>query len=484
LQSSYSEILSEGLAVPAGRERILVLLDRTIFYGLVLVIALTAIPYGTVDPWSEALFECAIFLLTLLWAVHGFIAGSWRMGNMRIVWPMIGLVMLAIVQSIAWWKTDVAGEQVWFTISADPFESWTFAFRVAALVLAALLVIRFTSNTKRLGVLVHAIIAVALASALFGIARQVMQHQTGFLLSRLQLEQGYGQFINKNHFPYLMEMAIGLAAGVALMPAGRRDRVPLYLSGILLMGAAIILSRSRGGLLSFLVEISFAVLLFVYARRVDGPDAAKGKARPGRSRAIALAVVIIATLVAGIAGGVVWLGGDQLATGLETATTELSGTDSSEMHEGARRRDIWRATWRMFKVHPIAGAGLGGYWAEIPVYHPASGVSTPQQAHNDYLELLASGGVVGALLFVWLALALIKQARQSINVTQGFQRAVVLGAIVSIVGVGMHSIVDFGLHVTINALVLVVLLALVSLGKLPRGDVARKAGLAVRKADE
>src|SRR6266478_1104615 len=139
------------------------------------------------------------------------------------------------------------------------------------------------------------------------------------------------------------------------------------------------------------------------------------------------------------------------------------------MREGARRRDIWGATWRMFKSHPIAGAGLGGYWAEIPVYHPASGVSTPQQAHNDYLELLASGGILGALLLVWLAVALIRQARQSISVTQGFQRAVLLGAIVSMVGVGMHSIVDFGLHVTINALVLVVLLAVISLGKLPGG---------------
>jgi O-antigen ligase len=90
-------------------------------------------------------------------------------------------------------------------------------------------------------------------------------------------------------------------------------------------------------------------------------------------------------------------------------------------------------------------------------------VLTPQQAHNDYLELLASGGLVGAGLFVWFAVMLVRQVRKSVNVPQGIQRAVMLGAIIAVVGAGVHSIVDFGLHITINALVFVVLLAILCL---------------------
>ena len=445
------------------RGRVLVLLDLSIFYGLIVVIALTAIPYGTVESWSEALFECAVFFLTLLWIVHGFIAGSWLIGNTRLGLPMIFLVLLALVQSVAWWRTDLAGEQVWFSLSADPFETWAFAFRMAALVLAAMLVIRFASNTKRLGILVHAIIAVAIASALFGIARQAMQHRQGFMLARLQPEQGFGQFINKNHFAFLMEMAIGLVVGMALMQRGRRERVLLYLSALLLMWAAIVLSNSRGGLLTITVQVIFAALLFANSRTFAREKSADQRGWTRWTRSIAVTTVMIGALLLIIVVGVVWLGGDQLATGLETATAEMSGVDVSEMHEGARRRDIWRATWEMFKAHPIAGVGLGGFWAEVPVYHPASGVLTPQQAHNDYLELLASSGILGAVLFIWFAVALIKQARQSVNASQGFQRAVLLGAIIGLVGVGVHSIVDFGLHITVNALVFVVLLAIISI---------------------
>jgi O-antigen ligase len=117
----------------------------------------------------------------------------------------------------------------------------------------------------------------------------------------------------------------------------------------------------------------------------------------------------------------------------------------------------------MFEAHPVVGAGLGAFWAEVPVFHDASGASTPQQAHNDYLELLASGGIVGAALFIWFAVALVREFSRSITTSEGFQRAVSLGAIIGLVGVGVHSIVDFGLHITINALVFVVLLALLSL---------------------
>jgi O-antigen ligase len=351
---------------------------------------------------------------------------------------------------------------------------------MAALVLAALLVIRFTSNTKRLGILVHAIIAVAIASALFGIARQAMQHGQGFVLPRLNPDQGFGQFINKNHFAFLMEMAVGLVVGVALMRRGRHERVLLYLSVLLLMWAAIVLSNSRGGLLTIMVQAIFAVLLFANSRTFAREKSANQKGLIRWTRSIAVSLVMIGALLLVIVVGVVWLGGDQLATGVETATSEMTGVDVSEMHEGARRRDIWRATWQMFKAHPIAGAGLGGFWAEVPVYHPASGVLTPQQAHNDYLELLASGGILGAALFIWFAGALIRQARQSVNATKGFQRAVNLGAIIGLGGVGVHSIVDFGLHITINALVFVALLAIISLKTLAVKNRSREGRAAAR----
>jgi O-antigen ligase len=469
-QSHSGEHLSATAQAKSSR---LALFDGLIFYGLVAVIVLAAVPYGTVEPWSEGLFECAIFFLTLLWIIHGFIAGSWQIGNTSLFRPLAALVLLAVLQSVNWWKTSSGGEQVWFALSADPFESWVFAFRLGALVLAGALVLRFTSSTKRLGILVHAIIAIAVGAAVFGILRQVMQHDLGFGLSRLQLDWGFGQFLNKNHFAFLIEMALGLVVGVAFMQRGRRDRALVYAAVLLLLWAAVILSKSRGGLLTIAVQSIFAVLLFVNSRRLGKEHSSDERSWIRWTRSLGITVVATGALLLIVVGGVVWLGGDQLATGVETASSEM-GPDTSEMHENARRRDIWRATWLMFKAHPIAGAGLGGYWAAVPTYHLASGVLTPEQAHNDYLELLASAGILGVLLLGWFLVALFVQARQSIKDGKGFQRAVALGIIISLVGVGVHSIVDFGLHITINALVFVSLLGMLSLKQMESQAATRK----------
>ena len=112
-------------------------------------------------------------------------------------------------------------------------------------------------------------------------------------------------------------------------------------------------------------------------------------------RLLAARVALVGLLLAGILFGTLWIGGDRLVS-----TIEAAGSDSTAIteREGASRNDIWRASAKLFAAHPVLGAGFGAYWARISAHHDASGVLVPQEAHNDYLELLASGGVVGLLL--------------------------------------------------------------------------------------
>jgi putative inorganic carbon (hco3(-)) transporter len=431
-----------------------------IFYSLIVLIPLVAIPYGAVAPWWEAIFECTVFFLGVLWIVHGLWAGSRGLGNASLFYPLIALVLFAALQSLPLWRMDSAGNKVWYSISSDAFESWRFALKTAALALAGILLIRYTTNRQRLSTLVHAIIGVGVACALFGIMRQAMQHSPGFLLPLLKPGLGFAQFINKNHFAYLMEMGIGLAAGVAIVRSGSRERILIYLAALLLMLVALILCNSRGGRLALVAQVVFAPVIFLNV------TSAANQTRRSWARSLAIKATVIVSLLLVIIGGAVLIGGDQLATGADTAAIELSGADTSELHEGARRRDIWRASLKMFKAHPLLGAGFGGYWAEVPVFHEASGILTPQQAHNDYLEVLASGGIIGAALMGWFAVAVINQTRKRLITTDGIQRAAVWGASIGLVGVAVHSVVDFGLHTTINAFVFVALLAIVSLNPL------------------
>jgi O-antigen ligase len=424
--------------------RILVaLLNKLVFGALIVLIVFTSIPYGTVEPWWKAAFVCAVFAICILALIESLITGDNRIRGKSVLLPMLALSALAFLQTLSLGARTEANLQVWNAVSADPYQTRFFALQMLALTAFLALLYRYASTERRVRILVYTVLAIAVASAVFGILRQSTQQQTGFLLPLLKQNQGYGQFINKNHFAYLMEMAFGLGLGLILGGGVKRDRVMIYVALLLPIWTALVLANSRGGVLAMIAQIVVAVLLFTSVQRVR--------------QSFVLRAVLLVVLVIGIALGTIWVGGDRLATNFEGASSEFA---SDTTRQGVSRNEIWRATLKMFAAHPILGVGLGGYWIGITAYHDASGLMTPQEAHNDYLELLSSGGVIGFALGVWFLVAVFRQARQNLLADVGYVRAVRLGAMLGIVGVAAHSLVDFGLHILVNAVVLMTLITM------------------------
>ena len=413
------------------------MLKKLIFGTLLSLLIIAAIPYGTVEPWWKAAFVCAVFMICVVAIID---TRSLKIAEGSILLPMLALSALGFVQTLSFGSQQVAGITVRNTISADPFQTRFFALQMLALTAWLALLYRYVNTESRMRALVYTILGVAVVSAIFGVLRQATQHQIGFVLPLLRPTQGYGQFINKNHFAYLMEMAFGLVIGLALAAGIKRERLLIYVALLLPIWTALVLSNSRGGILAMLVQIVSAALLL-----------------GSRRQATVLRAALLVVLVAGVLFGTLWLGGDRLASNFENATSELNPAETN-MRAGVSRNEIWRATLKMFAAHPITGVGLGGYWIGITAYHDASGLMTPREAHNDYLELLSSGGLVGLAIGVWFALMLIRAVRANLAIDTGYIRALRFGAILGITGVAAHSLVDFGLHIMVNAIVFVSLI--------------------------
>jgi len=431
-------------------------LGRVIFSCALLLIVLAAIPYGSVEFWWASFFEVGVFAVTALWAVEAFVCGfHWR----RWMWLMIPAAVLTLYSLLQ------------TTISADPFETYHFALKLAALSLLGALLLRFTTSRARLVALVLTVIGVGAASAVFGILRQSMQHaDLGFVLRALPRGVGYAQIISRNQFAFMMEMALGAALGMVFRRGGRYEASLFHLALALPVGAALILANSRGGVLTMMCQLLLLALLVVptpAAREVEGPR----DARPARRRrllvSLAARAVLVASLLVLAAVAVVRVGGERVVSNLSTVGEELGPGDATTRWN-TRRVDIWRATWEMIKEHPLAGVGFGGYWTAITEYHDASGAYTPQQAHNDYLEILASGGAIGCAIFLWLGVVLLRRARKALVHGDSFRRAACMGALVGLFGVAVHSLFDFGLHLTINSALFVALLA-VATADIPDG---------------
>ena len=417
------------------------LLNKLVFGALVALIVLTAIPYGTVEPWWKAAFVCGVFAICILALIESLITGKIEIRGKPVLLPMLALSALAFLQTLSLGARTEANLQVWNAISADPYQTRFFILQILALTAFLALLYRYASTERRIRVLVYTVLAIAVVSAVFGILRHSTQQQAGFLLPLLKQNQGYGQFINKNHFAYLMEMAFGLGLGIILGGGVKRDRIMIYVAVLLPIWTALVLANSRGGVLAMIAQIVVAVLLLTSVQKI--------------TQSFALRAVLLVALVIGIVLGTIWVGGDRLATNFENASSELA---SDTLRQGVSRNEIWRATLKMFAAHPILGVGLGGYWIGITAYHDASGLMTPQEAHNDYLELLSSGGVIGFALGVWFVVAVARLVRQNLVEDVSYMRAVRFGAILGIVGVAAHSLVDFGLHIIVNAVVFMMLI--------------------------
>ncbi|HET6977624.1 MAG TPA: O-antigen ligase family protein [Pyrinomonadaceae bacterium] len=423
-------------------------LSKLIFAALLGLIAIAPIPYGTVEPWWKATFICAVFAICIVALIETIKNPIRRIDGASILLPMLALALLALLQTISLGSRSEANLTVWNTISADPYQTRFFALQILALTAFLALLYRYASIDRRVRVLVFTVLAIAVASAVFGILRQTTQQQTGFLLPLLKQNQGFAQFINKNHFAYLMEMAFGLGVGIVVGGGVARERMMIYVALLLPVWTGLVLANSRGGIIAMLAQILVAVMLLVSGFSSDYE-------LPQIARSAALRTLLLVILVVGILFGALWVGGDRLASNFEAATSEIT---ISNTREGASRNEIWRATLKMFAAHPIAGVGLGGYWIGITAYHDASGLMTPQEAHNDYLELLSSAGLIGLALGVWFVVAVVRKTRENLSIDTGFKRAVRLGAVLGLTGVAAHSLVDFGLHITANAIVFVVLI--------------------------
>lgn len=419
-----------------------------VFYALVALLPLAAAPYASVEPWWTALFDAVVFVLTALWAVEGALAGRWVTRAHALLLPCLGLAALAFLQSVSLPFVGV--------VSFDAYESRIFALRMLAFTLYAAMLLRYATTERRLRALVVAVVCVGGASALFGLFRQASQReQLGFVLPLLQKGEGYAQFVSRNHFAYLAEMSLGLAAGLATWygrsRAASRGKLLLCAAAALLLWATLVLSRSRGGVFAMLCQAFFITAVYGLTR-----EAGRGSGRAATlMRASAARVVVALVLLSLIVLGTVWVGGDPLAERIGAVGEEVAGRDAARVERPA----IWADTVRLALQHPLAGAGLGGYWIAIRKTHGGSGVMVPRQAHNDYLELFASAGLLGVLLLAAFLFLFVKRVRGRLRVGTPFARAVALGALAGLFGVAVHSLVDFGLHVTANAFVCAALLA-------------------------
>ncbi len=316
------------------------------------------------------------------------------------------------------------------------------------------------NSRKRIELAVLSILVLCSLEALYGIIQAYSG--AGYVLwyRRGPHMAVSGTYINRNHFAGLMEMGLLLAASYAAAISVRkrtrktipslktsfRARISRFLSGeqrlnkrILIifagaiMGVGLILSGSRGGIMSAAAGMLAMGLLFMLK---------SGHRKKG---------VIVLCLFLLISAYSLYIGIEYPASRFDYF---------GETFENRTR--LTRNTLEMFKDYMITGVGGGSFFYAYPRYQsPEIARKSVGHAHNDWAELMAESGITGLVLFLAGIIYYLYRKLRLWRI-RGDSFAVCLGAAPMAVGaaIGFHSLMDFNLHLPANCMTFIAVIAI------------------------
>lgn len=429
------------------------LASRFAFLIVCLAIVMSALAYGTVHYWALAVFFLGGVTLLVLWFVDGWTLGAFRVSRNVLQLPVLGMIVLGLVQLLPLRRPQGPGSiALVSSLSFDPYSTRFILVQVTGLLLYLAAVLIFTDTPKRLRLLVRTIIGFGFFLALLGLTQSFTSPDKVLWLRELPQAQAFGPFINRHHFAGYMELALALPLGLVFTGAIEKEKRFIYLFVAGLMAVALIMTNSRGGIISLVAEILFLVVLMGFRKRHKKRHSEEHKPRI-RSAAIkaGLALALIVTMF----GGVVLLGG-------EDALTRLVGSVNTD-DPTTGRAHFWSVTIDIIKTHPVIGTGLGAFGVVYTGYDSRNGAYRLEQVHNDYLQVLSDGGIVGAVLGLFFVVSLFRMGFARRDSRDDFRRGVATGALAGCFAVLIHSFFDFTLHTTANALLFLVMAALATM---------------------
>lgn len=407
-------------------------LSALAFAGVVGLVLWAPLPFGSVEPWAVGVLRVGACLLVALWAVAGAASGRFVVP----VDPIVAVLYAAAILAFAQWATGS---------SKDPFASFQAGVTLTAFATVFALSLSVLDRPTRLHHAAVTLFWYGFVVSIVGVLVYLSGTRKLFWIRDSPAETFFGPYVNKNHFAGFVELLLPLGLGPLAVGAVARDRRPLVIFGAVVMGTALVLSRSRAGLFCAGAEL----FVLVSVALALGGSRVSDQHKAGRS-------VAILVIVACVAFGVLWLGAEPVSQAFGSLPGDIASTDTMS------RQQIWSSTAALGMANPITGAGLGAYGVAITTFWFASERAMLLFAHNDYLQVFSDAGAIGVVLAILYVVLLGRAFARGLRRIDLGLRGVALGAGVACFGLLLHSFVDFNLQIPANALLFLFVSALVS----------------------
>ena len=437
-------------------------------------VATVPLLFAAVQPWVWSIYCVIIFasFLLLLWQDKN--QRSW-VPNRIFILTLVIFFVVTLLQYLPLpayilsalspfrYEAQLITNQIfnksisWLSLSYYPINSFSWWTFLLSAFLFFFVLRRFCESRQSLKLLVGIMVGLGILEAIYGLVQALVPSLGVLWVDYISsgLGNARGTFINRNHFAGFIEMVWPLALGFAmamgfrgkevnirkLLASDRLNKQILCVLGMVVMMLALLLSRSRAGIMGAFIGFFTFILL---------------------SRSSDKRLPLGFWIMSGTMVGLIFLYGFKI--GFDPIIERFLKI-GEEMGEGDSRLSIWRDSLAIVKEYPL-GIGLVNFKNVYPVYN-VSRISDTQfiYAHNDYLQLLVEAGIPGFLalvsgffIFLWKSFKKIKGMKPRHDPLRFF---LAVGALSGIVSLAFHSFFDFNLHMPANLIYFVTLIAIV-----------------------
>ncbi len=435
-------------------------LSKRLFFFL---LVFTPLAFGTTEAWSYAVMEILAAVAVLGYFMHVFRhdGALYQVPGIVPLLIFLGYILFQVVPlpapvvaflsprafEIHTVTRAVTDTSAFMTLSLHPGSTVAEFFRYTTYVLFYVLTVQLLSRKDlfRTTVFVVAIFGGLLAFS--SILQFYLTTDMALWFRHAPINSiVVGPYVNHNHYAGLMEMMFPMVLGLFLFYRPRIHNTSL-LKGIaeifsqekanihiligtsaLLIVVSIFVSLSRGAMISTVVSL-LVFTGFLLQRRISRGNTL-----------LIMGMIILAALSIG------WFGWEQI---LERFARLKNA--HGIIYES--RLDFWKDTWALIQDFAFTGSGMGAFSHVYPLYRTIISDRFLTHAHNDYLELLAEGGVIGFFLAgLFLAVIFFKTYRVFKQRRDAFSIYLYIGSMSALVAILVHSGTDFNLHIGANGL--------------------------------
>ena len=340
------------------------------------------------------------------------------------------------------------------TISKVPVETIMFGLRLLVIIIFFLSFVRVNLRIRELISIINVLILSAAMQVFFGIIKYSLKSNKFFLLFHeiekpQKVEFLTGTLGNPNHFAFYLEMIIPLTLAALFLKidlfessSGFREKLILtfnkdkgFLISLILVvmfSVSIILTGSRAGIITLVTTLIIFSLLMFYLTR--------SKILRKKIRVILITIALVTLYV-----------------GIKNTSDKFMSTNIDSGGRFLR----WPNSIGMFKDFPLFGTGFGTYKYSFLLYDTDLGGKWSTNAHNEYIETLTDGGIIGSTLGMIILCFLIFAIYKMWKVRRHPRiRLFGIGILSSIYAALFHSFFDYSLRIPSNSFVFILILGL------------------------